>query len=714
MVISDLKKIFFPAILILLWVVNGFAQSTSADTVAYKIGYYDVKAKQPVIEIAKKLKIEPALIVRLNRLRNVQQDLVKGQRIKIPVYAHGYKYEPGVPAKTTTTAKADNKTVVKKEPAESTRQAEPKKPQSKPAKKPAKPVEEAKPVQPDWQVQPNYDPELDENNLMLLDATLELNDAMLAGIKASLDTLSKPDPEIKNPNDVKEILARMKRQRDRKELIPYFEFMKDSLSLDNSKLSAQKENILTRLTPYYEHLKADSIQKVKEQQLAENSAGTQTKPSRKKEKEKPVVAKQDEETTASAKTKKDKSDDKEKLQNEKQQASLRDTIIIYDLGKSPKLKPAKEKGHPMANKASAIKPTDTVIAKEPAKQEEEAHEVVRVNEETATKQPIESKSAKHDDTEKVATKAKISPHDTVAVAKAKKQTPAKKAEPDVVVIRDEKSATAAAIEADKTRPIVDTVIIQDIKSTAEEDETEPKPTVAKAGEKKYTADTSPNYDTIQNIKSQFLVKRAQKAIADKKDKLAEEYLAKATDLWKDNYEAWMTMADMDLRNGAPVKALAEYQECVRIDSSRPNLFYKIASLFMQSKKKTEAFQYFTKTISVDPNYILAYMGRASIYSDWKQYDAAITDYNKVLSVNKKYHYAFKARGMVKQLNRNFADAVKDFTEYLAYEETDPSAYYYRGLAKIGNNELLEGCLDLSKSAEMGYESAEKAIKKSCE
>jgi len=34
--------------------------------------------------------------------------------------------------------------------------------------------------------------------------------------------------------------------------------------------------------------------------------------------------------------------------------------------------------------------------------------------------------------------------------------------------------------------------------------------------------------------------------------------------------------------------------------------------------------------------------------------------------------------------------------------------------KIGNNELLEGCLDLSKSAEMGYDAAEKAIKKSCE
>jgi len=70
--------------------------------------------------------------------------------------------------------------------------------------------------------------------------------------------------------------------------------------------------------------------------------------------------------------------------------------------------------------------------------------------------------------------------------------------------------------------------------------------------------------------------------------------------------------------------------------------------------------------------------------------------------------------MVLQLTGHFSDAVDDFTRYLIFEDTDASAYYYRGLAKIGNRELLEGCIDLSKAAEMGYTAAEKAIKKSCE
>jgi hypothetical protein len=45
--------------------------------------------------------------------------------------------------------------------------------------------------------------------------------------------------------------------------------------------------------------------------------------------------------------------------------------------------------------------------------------------------------------------------------------------------------------------------------------------IAKAPEKKTPADASANFDTIQNIKSQFLVKRAQKAIAEKKENTAE-------------------------------------------------------------------------------------------------------------------------------------------------------------------------------------------------
>ncbi len=674
-------------ILGLVFACQAFAQIVQGDTVAYKIGYYEVKKKQSLTEIAEKLKVEPAVVAKLNRLKTLQQYFVNGDRIKIPVYANGYKYEPAKPVKETAPAKTEKVAPTKPTEAPAAKKTEEKK--KAPAKKDGKEPVVVQPVAVNWDPRLNYDPEIDQNNFMLVDATLELNEAMLAGIKASLDTLDKPDPEIKNGNDVKEILQRMKRARDRKELIPYLEYMRDSLSLDCSKLKTQKEDILSRLNPYYEHLRVDSINALAQKDLAAKNLATTpaAKPGKKKEKEKeqPIVVKRDTVPPLAAKEVVAKHTEKEKPKEVKPVG--RDTVLVYDVAK-PATKTEKEK----ATTHSAKRDTVALASKETAK----------------------SKPNKSVDTVVIADvpKPKTSKKDD-AKADAKKK-PEKEAQEVVVVIEDVKEAPAKeqpqpTKKADaKEQPIA----IEPVKK-ADTIAAQPTP-VAKAPEKKTPADASANFDTIQNIKSQFLVKRAQKAIAEKKENTAEEYLQKATELWKDNYEAWMTWADMHARSGEPVKALAEYQECVRIDASRPNLFYKMASLYMQSKKKTEAMQYFTRTIAVDGNYILAYMGRASIYSDWKQYDAAIADYDKVLTVNKNYHYAFKARGMVKQLNRNFKDAIKDFSQYLTYEETDPSAYYYRGLAKIGNNELLEGCLDLSKASEMGYEAAENAIKKSCE
>lgn len=602
----------------------------------------------------------------------------------------------------------------------------------------------------------NYNPEIDENNLMLVDATLELNEAMLAGIKASLDTLSKPDPELKNKNDVKEILQRMKRARDRKELIPYLEYMNDSLSLDCNKLRTQKQDILSRLTPYIEHQRVqDSLAIAALNPVVASKAPVNTKGKKpvkkveKVEKKPEAVAAVIIRDTIPVKKKETAVADNSK-EPEVKNTSIHDTVIVYDLGKKPEIKPAKEKNQRPTTHVEGKKDiirkaiTDTIRQKQVVDNKkvtwDTARAVIDTKQEqqkkakaTADSIALSKKSSKKanttipkNDSSTTATKQiekKISEPvkriDTVVVAKKEEKKTTVKAEPkpplskrDSVAIKIERDVMQAKAKADSTKKAEpkqtfqkkDTVIV-----------TEAKAPVVKQPEKKIQATTTTtNVDTIQNIKSQFFLKRAQKALAEKKQNLAEEYLNKSLELWNDNYDAWMTLADYEAQYGSPAKALKEYQECARIDSSKPKLFYNIASLHLLSKKKTEALQYFEKTITLDTNYILAYMGRASIYNDWKKYDAAISDYDRVLQINKSYHYAYKARGMVKQLNKRFSEAVDDFTRYLIFEETDPSAYYYRGLAKIGNNELLDGCLDLSKSAEMGYEAAEKAIKKSCE
>ncbi len=816
------KNNFLLSFLIFIASTPLFSQKTVTDTIPYKIGNYEVKKQQKVIELAEKLKVDPEIILKLNRLRSVERVLVTGLVVKIPVYAKGYKYEPVtvvinevkpvVPDSSaknevkTKTKPAEPNTPVKTETKNKTKPVEPNAPANNEVKKPAKTIEpnldsiaKAAAIQlqkerkdnleiarekarqdsiraahervaklrAGEELQKNYNPEIDQNNLMLVDATLELNEAMLAGVKASLDTLSKPDPELKNKNDVKEILQRMKRARDRKELIPYLEYMNDSLSLDCKKLITQKEDILSRLTPYLEHQRLqDSLATAKPtpEVASKAPADTKTKKPAKKTEPKPstvttVVTK---DTVAVKKTEVTaKNNQKPK---EVKVAPKYDTVIVYDLGKKQESKPVKEKtqkqGTTVAEKETVHKTVSDTISQ---KQKEVAQEKKPVTNskkgDTISVAEVRKGKGNHWDTaraivdslalEKEKSKEKQEQQKTVAkttvdtIASAKKQPEQKKIiervqkTDTVVVIKQEEKKTNAKTESKQLPTKRDSTVVKierDVtqakakNDTAKRTEIKPavqkkdsvvvievKPATPKPSDKKSaTADNTANVDTVLIIKSQFFLKRAQKALAEKKTKLAEEYLAKSLELWNNNYDAWMTLAEYDAQYGAPAKALKEYQECARIDSTKPKLFYSIASLHLLSKKKTEAVQYFTKSISLDTNYILAYMGRASIYSDWKQYDAALSDYNKVLQINKSYHFAYKARGMVKQLNRRFSEAVDDFTRYLIFEETDPSAYYYRGLAKIGNNELLEGCLDLSKSVELGYEAAEKAIKKSCE
>jgi tetratricopeptide (TPR) repeat protein len=75
------------------------------DTVPYIIGYYIIKKPEVVTDVAFRLKVDPVIIVKLNKLRNVNQLLVQDQRIKIPEYPRGYSYQP--PVKIPTAAAKD-------------------------------------------------------------------------------------------------------------------------------------------------------------------------------------------------------------------------------------------------------------------------------------------------------------------------------------------------------------------------------------------------------------------------------------------------------------------------------------------------------------------------------------------------------------------------------------------------------------------------------
>ena len=221
-------------------------------------------------------------------------------------------------------------------------------------------------------------------------------------------------------------------------------------------------------------------------------------------------------------------------------------------------------------------------------------------------------------------------------------------------------------------------------------------------------------DSVTRIKGEFYHIRARQAM-DKGDFTnGDKFLRKSLAINPNNAEVWILHADLLLSFGSSDQALKEYMISSEINPNNPKVFYNIALLYNKSKNTEKAYDYFSRAIIASDKYVLAFMGRASLSMDKKDYDAAIQDYDQALVINKYFTPAMQARGIAKMEVRKFADAISDFDHYLALEKPDGYVFFQRGLSKVYSNDLLQGCLDLSKAQELGFKDAEKAIKKFCQ
>lgn len=600
-----LMKLHLFSFIFLLVSQSLYSQKVTNDTLPYKIARYDVKKQEKVSVLAQKLKVDPAILVKLNKFRSIQSVVVKGQRIKIPVY----------PKESKPKSEKEKKNL--------------KKPDRK------KPLKNSKsknllPDSDDYKVSHEIisaDVEKDQVRLIFIDASLELNEAMMEGVKASLEAL---EAQIENQGaggNGNTTAQKAKLAHEQAVVIPYILHIQDSLSKEIVLLKAEKKIIEGRIRP--PQVKNDTAVVGNDIVIYQITSYADNRPSERTIKQ--VLTKEPPKTKDGAKK---EAKEEKKVRKE----SISDTMIVYDLPRTT------HKNHTTENH----------------------------NTESMTK--------------------KSSYTDTIHISNTYSNV---------------KKDTSVTMKI-KIPNSNDSVIIKPIIRPSVATKTKPEIQSQKSNSPASSA------DSIRRIKAEFFLKRGQKAITEKNFNNAEQYLEKSIELYPLYFDAWYALAEMNEHAGSLQKSLKEYKMCEKIDSTPSKLYSSLGNIYSRMKQKTEAYDAYTKAILLKPDDIPSLMARASILTDWKKYKEAISDYDMVLKIDRLYHYAYKARGQTKLLIKDFGTAVDDFTRFLIFEETDPSAYFYRGLAKIGNSELLDGCMDLSTSAGMGYSAAEKAIKKSCE
>jgi tetratricopeptide (TPR) repeat protein len=164
----------------------------------------------------------------------------------------------------------------------------------------------------------------------------------------------------------------------------------------------------------------------------------------------------------------------------------------------------------------------------------------------------------------------------------------------------------------------------------------------------------------------------------------------------------------------------------------------------QMKQFASAINYFSKAIALDPTNIFYYLNRSAVQSEMidfisniensipklslddnivsskntinqhvYDYNEAIDDLATIESLNAGFAYLYYNRGNLYCLSNKMPEAIESYTKAIKQYPYFAEAYFNRGLVSIYLRDAEKGCIDVSKSGEMGVDDAYSIIKKYC-
>jgi tetratricopeptide (TPR) repeat protein len=95
------------------------------------------------------------------------------------------------------------------------------------------------------------------------------------------------------------------------------------------------------------------------------------------------------------------------------------------------------------------------------------------------------------------------------------------------------------------------------------------------------------------------------------------------------------------------------------------------------------------------------------------YDEAVKDLDATIALDPTFCYAYYNRGNLKCNSNQMPEAIEDYTKAIGLYPYFAEAYYNRGLVQIFMQDTEKGCLDISKSGELGIKEAYNIIKRYC-
>lgn len=254
---------------------------------------------------------------------------------------------------------------------------------------------------------------------------------------------------------------------------------------------------------------------------------------------------------------------------------------------------------------------------------------------------------------------------------------------------------------------------------------------------------------IQNKKVEITLKPLFRllAVASYEPPMAGSYYLPAFENFRKSLETVPTemTSERSTLSGDELKAkLEKVDSLLQIQSSRELLFEK-AILLGDLKRYTTALDLYNNLYTENRNDAFALFNRSSVQGEMIEfinsidnsfqavtlsesgkpsakrqqkvvnynYQEAIEDLNRAAQIIPDFPYIYYNRGNLNCLSNEYTKAITDYTKAIDIYPNLGEAYYNRGLVLLYLQDTEKGCLDISKSGELGVKEAYNIIKRYC-
>lgn len=153
------------------------------------------------------------------------------------------------------------------------------------------------------------------------------------------------------------------------------------------------------------------------------------------------------------------------------------------------------------------------------------------------------------------------------------------------------------------------------------------------------------------------------------------------------------------------EALQDFDRAIKL---RPDLFkavYFKGKILGENGQLDEAIELLSSVIENEPDNFGAKVHRGLFYKQKNDYIEALSDYDEVLKFNTGMARAYHNRGNLKVMINDLKGAWDDYDMAIDLDENLSKTYFNRGVLKFLMGNPDDGCLDLWKSRDLGYEEA---------